>query len=783
MAKRPSSKVSFLKANRLSKKQRKLKNTPKMPTEAEIKKFTDGIDGLVGKETIARHFKLKSGQRSDLKKILQNMRRDGKLPPAHESKAVKKPAYSPASSALKPTSVLKVIGIDSDGEVKLAPVNWDEERQGTPPEIFLKETLKKRGQRSDSQVPALGEVILARLTPHNVFDNSFNARVLKKLDNNREAMFGVVHKSGAHLRITPTDKKSRQEFEVSRGHVHQVKPGDLVRFEIHDARARGLRSADILERLGNIDDHQNISLIALSEQGIPVNMPADVEAEAAAFAPFKISAHKNYTDMRHVPLITIDPPDARDHDDAVWAQADDDPKNPGGFKIIVAIADVACYVKPASKLDKEARKRGNSTYLPDRVVPMLPEKLSNELCSLKHGVVRPALACFMTFDEKGRKRHHHFDRITIKSAAKLSYKQAQDAIDGKPDDITAPLLEPILKPLWTAYKTLQKGRSKRQPLDLNLPERKLVLDHNGLVTDVKIYEIFEAHKLIEEFMIQANVAAAESLEKHKIPFIYRIHEAPSAEKLLALTDFLKTLNLSAPKGQVMKPANFNSILAKVAGGEYEHVVNQVVLRSQSQAVYTPQNLGHFGLNLRRYAHFTSPIRRYADLIVHRGLIRAFNLGKDGLTDNEISQLEEISDEISKTERRSMVAERDTKDRMIARFLAEKVDTTFSGRIGGLAGAGLFITLDETGADGFVPVATLEGDYFVHNEQAMSLVGERTGETYQIGDIVQVRLTKAAPVSGGLQMEMISRGREGKPAGRKKRYFSGGKVRGGRRSRR
>ena len=782
MAIRPSNRPKKAKTGKLSKKKKKRQGTTQLPSEADIQKFASSMDGLVGKETIARHFKLKADQRAGLKNLLNNMRRDGKLQPLAEPKHQPKPAYTPAASILKPTSVLKVIGLDSDGEVKLEPVSWDRDRQGTPPEIFLKEP-PKHNKRAESQAPAIGDIILARLTPHNVFDHSFNARILKRLDNNREAMLGVARQSGNHLRIIPTDKKARHDFEVSREQANQIKPGDLVSFEIQNDRRRGLRSAKVLERLGNIEDHQNISLIALTEQGIPIHMPDDVEAEAAAFKPFKMTGNKTHTDMRDVPLITIDPPDARDHDDAVWAQADDNPKNPGGVKIIVAIADVAHYVKTANKIDVEARKRGNSTYLPDRVVPMLPEKLSNELCSLKHNVVRPALACFMTFDSNGRKLEHHFNRIIMKSAAKLSYRQAQDAIDGKLDDVTTPLIDTILKPLWAAYAILQKGRDNRQPLNLNLPERKLIVDHNGLVTDIKIYEIFDAHKLVEEFMIQANVAAAESLEKHKTPLIYRIHEAPSAEKLLALTEFLKTLDLSAPKGQVMKPSNFNTILAKVSGGEYEHVVNQVVLRSQSQAIYTPQNLGHFGLNLRRYAHFTSPIRRYADLIVHRGLIRAFKLGPDGLSDGEISQLEEISDEISKSERRSMVAERDTKDRMIARFLSEKIDSVFQGRIGGVAGAGLFITLNGTGADGFVPVATLDGDYFIHDESAMALVGERTGETYKIGDEVSVRLVKAAPVSGGLQMEMISEGRPGKPVGRKKRYFSAGKVRNRGRGRR
>ncbi len=768
MAKQPQKSKTKKLSKKLSKKQKNKKSVFKLPSEDEIQKFAASVEGLVGKEAIARHFKLKTDQRAGLKSLLNRMRENGKLIPLPEPR--EKSTSGPTQ--LKPTTVLRVIGLDQDGEVKLQPANWDENQQGKAPEIFLHEPPKKPG-RSIGTPLAQGDLVLARLTPVKNTANTYNARILKQLESNKEALLGVVQQSGDMLRVVPTDKKARFDFEVSRKQSLQSNPGDLVRFELQSGRPGSFRRAKVLERLGNIDDFANISLIALTQQGIPVDMPEDVEAQAAAFKPFKPVKNGDHRDMRHVPLITIDPPDAKDHDDAVWAEPDDDPKNPGGVKIIVAIADVAYYVRHKTRLDEEAQKRGNSTYLPDRVVPMLPEKLSNELCSLKDGVDRPALACFMTFDNKGKKLRHHFDRIIMKSAAKLSYRQAQDAIDGKPDDVAGPMLDTVLKPLWAAYETLKKGRDSRQPLNLELPERKLIFNQHGLMCEVIIADRFDAHKLVEEFMIQANVAAAESLEQKKVPVIYRIHDAPTPEKLVALDDFLKTLNLSGPKGQVVKPANFNAILAKVAGQEYEHVVNQIVLRSQSQAVYTTQNLGHFGLNLRRYAHFTSPIRRYADLSVHRGLIRAFDLGKDGLSDAEIGGLEAIAEEISKTERRSMVAERETKDRMIAGFLAEKIDATFSGRIGGMAGAGLFITLDGTGADGFIPVSTLEGDYFIHDEPAMAMVGEQTGETYKIGDKVTVKLIKATPVSGGMQMEMISKGKPGKPIKRKKRRFSRG----------
>lgn len=770
MAKRPThSNNKPKKKKKLSKKKKNLSIRAVLPSQDDIEKFARGEPGLVGKDAIARHFNLGKNQRAGLKGLLKKMRANGRLPPLPGERSVFDQPVS--SRALKPTGVLRAIGLDENGEMLLEPVNWDSAAQGPAPVIVLAQAARKQRLRADTQALAVGNLVLARITPQQGEDDVYNARILKHLVSNEEAMLGVVRQRGETLRIIPTDKKSRFEYDIAPKRENGARPGDLVRFETQRARPGAARQAKVLERLGSIGDFRNISLIALADQEIAVHMPEAVEAEAAGLKPFSHGQSKYHKDMRDVPLITIDPPDARDHDDAIWAQADDDPKNPGGVKIIVAIADVAHYVASGSKLDIEAQRRGNSTYLPDRVVPMLPEKLSNELCSLKDGVDRPALACFMTFDCTGKKTRHHFDRIVMKSAAKLSYRQAQDAIDGKPDAIAAPLLENILKPLWDAYALLRKGRDKRQPLELDIPERKLIFDKNGLMSGVVMADRFDAHKLVEEFMIQANVAAAESLEKHNVPVIYRIHDAPAAEKLDALADFLRTLNLSAPKGQVMRPANFNSILSKVAGTEHEHVVNQVMLRSQSQAVYSTENLGHFGLNLRRYAHFTSPIRRYADLTVHRGLIRAFELGNDGLRDSETGKLNDIAEEISKSERRSMVAERDTKDRMIAGFLSEKIGHSFSGRIGGVARAGLFVTLEGTGADGFVPVATLQGDYYVHDESAMAMVGERTGETYRIGDKVTVQLKTSAPVSGGLQLEMISKGQPGKPAPRRKRRFS------------
>jgi ribonuclease R len=476
-------------------------------------------------------------------------------------------------------------------------------------------------------------------------------------------------------------------------------------------------------------------------------------------------------DLRDIPLITIDPPDARDHDDAVWAEEQDD----GSFKIIVAIADVATYVKPGSALDKEARIRGNSVYFPDRVVPMLPERISNDLCSLREKEDRPALACFMTIDKSGRKSGHKFARVIMRSAAKLSYEEAQAAIDGRPSPKADGLVGPVLKPLYAAYFSMKKAQEKRSPLNLDLPERKIILDDKGSVAKVTVPERLDAHRLIEEFMIQANVAAAEELENKKIPLLFRIHEQPSQEKVKALSQFLKTVQRELPLGQVIKTSHFNTLLKSVEGEDFEQLVNQMVLRTQSQAVYRAQNAGHFGLSLRRYAHFTSPIRRYADLIVHRALITALGLGEDGLSADDIAKIDETGEMISIAERRAMVAERETTDRLIASFLAPQLGATFNARIGGVVGAGLFVNLEVTGADGFVSASSLGRDYYVYDEVRHALIGQRTGETFQMGDNVQVKLVEAAPVKGGLRFEMVSDGRAGKPlkqrgdAGKRKKF--------------
>jgi ribonuclease R len=586
---------------------------------------------------------------------------------------------------------------------------------------------------------------------------------MKILDKPRRGQIGIVRIDEGGARLVPVDRKQK-EMRIDAGDLGGAEDGDLVEVTTRVAGRLMIPKAKVVAVIGNPKSEGAVSMIAIHNLEIPYRFPASVlkEAEAA-----KEATIKGREDWRHIPLITIDPPDAKDHDDAVHAEPDADPGNQGGHIVTVAIADVAAYVTPGSALDREAYLRGNSVYFPDRVVPMLPERISNDLCSLREGENRPSLAVRMVFDSEGRKRRHSFHRVLFRSAAKLSYQQVQAAIDGRPDDKTEPLLEPILKPLWRAYEAMAKARDRRSPLDLDLPERKIILDDKGMVADVRTPERLEAMRLIEEMMIAANVAAAETLEKHKTALLYRVHDTPSREKLMALREFLTSLDLNFGKSEAVRPSDFNRVLAKARVAGKTEQVSEMVLRSQAQAEYAHENYGHFGLNLDRYAHFTSPIRRYADLIVHRALITALNLGKDGLTDQEIEKLPGIAQHISGTERRAMLAERETSDRLLAQFLATKIGAEFMGRVSGVTRSGLFVRLLETGADGFIPASTLGQDYYRYAEDQQAMIGDRTGEMFRIGDTVKVRLLEAAPVAGALRFELLSEGSRGKPSSGKR----------------
>jgi ribonuclease R len=730
--------------------------TPDLPSKDEIAAFIAQNPGQAGKRDIGKAFGIKGGAaKVALKALLKEMEREGSL--RRTSRKLRTPG------ALPGVVLAEVSGRDKDGELLATPVEW--EGDGPAPKIVVH--IPRRGRKPE-YAPGLGDRVLLRIESTREEDNRPVGRVIKVLTRENQRVLGIFRANqGGGGRIEPVDKKKLgRALDVAPGEEGGAKDGDLVSADLLREGRHGNSTGRVRERLGSLNSEKAISLVAIHTHNIPHVFPDEVLAEADAAEPATLTGREDWRDL---PLVTIDPADAKDHDDAVYATPDDDASNPGGFVITVAIADVAAYVRPGTALDREALTRGNSVYFPDRVVPMLPERISNDLCSLRPLEDRPALAVRMIVDAEGRKRSHHFHRVMMRSAARLSYQQAQAAIDGHPAGTTSPILDAILKPLWAAYAAVKKARDQRQPLDLDLPERKIILNAEGGVDRVIVPPRLDAHRLIEEFMILANVAAAETLTAKKLPLVFRVHDAPSLEKMAGLREFLKTLDIAIPEGENLRPANFNRILAKVADTEHSEVVNQVVLRSQAQAEYGADNYGHFGLNLRRYAHFTSPIRRYADLIVHRALIRAHDFGDDGLPAHMTPAImAEIGTAISAAERRAMAAERDTVDRLIAHHLAEQIGATFTGRISGVTRSGLFVTLADTGASGFIPASTLGRDYYVHDEAQHALIGQSTGEAFRLGDDVEVKLVEAIPVAGALRFEVLSEGRTMRPPGRGKR---------------
>ncbi len=702
-----------------------------IPSKTDILAFIADNPTQSAKRDIARAFGIKGSDRILLKHLLREMEAEGKL-------AKRRSSYRDAEK-LPPVSVLEVLEPDADGDLYARPLEWNSELP--PPRILM-------ALRSSDPALGVGDRILSRLTETPGEPHAYMARMIRRIGANPLRILGVYRAGSEGGRVMPIDKGSDRQFVIAAGATGGAKDGELVEAEQTGPKGRmGLPKARIVTRLGDPTGPRAVSLIAIHQHGIPDHFPDDVVAEADAAKPASIKGRK---DLRQMDLLTIDPADARDHDDACYVEQHAD----GTFTVWVAIADVAHYVTPGSELDREARKRGNSTYFPDRVVPMLPDTLSGDLCSLHEGVDRPCIAVAMKVDADGNKTGHEFHRAMMNSVASLTYEQAQAAVDGTPDAQTEPLVETVIKPLFAAFAALANARHARQPLDLDLPERRIELDDDGKVTAVNFKDRLDAHRLIEEFMVLANVAAAETLIAKKTPLLFRVHEEPSPEKLDALREVAEASGLVLAKGQVLKTAHLNRLLAQAQGTDSDELINLATLRSMTQAYYNAENFGHFGLALLSYAHFTSPIRRYSDLIVHRALISAHGWGKDGLSPWDIEHLEETAKMISDTERRSMTAERDTTDRYLAAFLSEHVGAEFGGRIAGIARFGVFVKLDGTGADGMIPIRNLGREYFHYDADTQTLMGAETGQIIGLGQRARVRLIEAAPVTGGLIVELL-----------------------------
>ena len=703
----------------------------RIPSKTEILQWIADNPTKTAKRDIAKAFGIKGAARIDLKRLLKELEDDGKLTKRRSS-------YRDANT-LPPVTVCEVTGSDADGDLYARPLEW--QGDGAPPRILI-------ALRKTDPAMATGDRFLGRLTAVVDEAHSHTARIIRRIGHNPLRLLGVFRKGAEGGRLIPIDKGGTKEWIIPPGATNDAKDGELIEAEQSGPKGRmGLPRARVVVRLGDPTAPRAVSLIAIHQHGIPDHFPDAVVAEAEAAKPAPLGKRR---DLRDLPLITIDPIDARDRDDACYVDAHDD----GTFTIWVAIADVAHYVRPGSALDAEARKRGNSTYFPDRVVPMLPDALSGDLCSLHEDVDRACLAVAMTIDADGTKTGHSFHRGLMRSRASLHYGEVQAAIDGQPSDRTDPLLDPVLKPLYAAFAALQKARARRQPLDLDLPERQIVLDDRGHVQSVAFKDRLDAHRLIEEFMLLANVAAAETLIAKQSPLLFRVHEEPNPDKLDALREVVQASGLTLAKGQVLKTSHLNRLLDQAKDTENAELVNMATLRSMTQAYYSPENFGHFGLALRAYAHFTSPIRRYSDLIVHRALIAAHGWGKDGLSDDDIDRLDETAKLISDTERRSMNAERDTTDRYLAAYLSDRVGATFTGRISGIAKFGVFVKLDETGADAMIPMRNLGAEFFHYDADSQTLMGADTGQIISLGQRATVKLAEALPVTGGLIVDLV-----------------------------
>lgn len=707
-----------------------------IPSQADILEWIRAHPEKSSKRDIAKAFGIKGAARIDLKQMLKELEAEGHL-------MQRRRRFNDPNS-LPPVSVLQMLGPDSQGDMFAVPLEW--EGTGHLPKILM------RSRQGD---PALGQGdrLLARLTPVPDEDShQYTGQLIRAIGTNPKRLLGIFRLTAEGGRIVAIDKGEGKEWLVAADAAGEAKDGELVEAEQSGPKGRlGLPRARVVERLGDPSAPKAVSLIAIHQHGIPDAFPDAVMAQADAAKP---ATSKGRVDLTDLPLITIDPADARDHDDACCALLDEDPKNPGGFLLWVAIADVAHYVTAGSALDAEARKRGNSTYFPDRVVPMLPDRLSGDLCSLHEGVTRPCIAVEMKLSSTGEKLSHRFVRGLMRSPASLSYEEAQAVVDGDPSERAAPLVDTVLSPLFGAYAALKQAREARQPLELDLPERKIILSDSGKVASVNFSERLDAHRLIEECMVLANVAAAETLIAKQQPLLFRVHEEPSPEKLDSLRETAKSVGLVLAKGQVLQTRHLNQLLKAAAGKDEAELINLSTLRSMTQAYYSSQNMSHFGLALQNYAHFTSPIRRYADLLLHRALVSAHGWATDGLSPQDIEMLDETAKHISETERRSMLAERDTTDRYLASFMSERVGNEFSGRISGVARFGIFVKLDETAADGLVPIRSLGREYFEHDADSQTLRGTDSGTVISLGQRVVVRLAETTPTTGGILLDLL-----------------------------
>ena len=580
-----------------------------------------------------------------------------------------------------------------------------------------------------------------------------------------ESVVGRYFEEGGIGYVTPDNPKIQQEVLVTAGRNGGAKIGQFVEIKItHWPTPRFQAQGDVVEVIGNYMAPGMEIDVALRSYDIPHVWPDDVVKEARKFrSEVEEKDKEKRIDLRHLPFVTIDGEDARDFDDAVYCEPQGKLRLfSGGWRLYVAIADVSSYVRLGSALDIEAQQRGNSVYFPERVVPMLPEELSNGLCSLNPHVDRLAMVCEMTINKSGQMVDYQFYEAVIHSHARLTYNKVSSMLEhartreGKALREEYKEVVPDLKHLYALYKALLAARHTRGAIDFETQETRIIFGDNRKIDEIRPTVRNEAHKLIEECMLAANVATAEFLQKHGVPSLYRVHDGPPPERLEKLRAFLGELGLSLHKGKEPSPKDYQALLASIAGRPDFHLIQTVMLRSLSQAVYSTENNGHFGLNYEAYTHFTSPIRRYPDLLVHRAIrsvIRskvdtphvkragAMSIPKARIYPYDEPTLEQMGEQCSMTERRADEATRDVVNWLKCEYMKDRVGEIFPGVITAVTGFGLFVELTDIYVEGLVHVSALPGDYYHFDAVHHRLSGERSGRSFRLGDTIEVKVMR------------------------------------------
>lgn len=554
-----------------------------------------------------------------------------------------------------------------------------------------------------------------------------------------DLVYGFVSRFRGAIVFDSSDRQDRGVYAILPG---KFKPDTLLNHFVKARFAPGkVPSVLILEDIGGFDQLFNF---VIERHGLPHVFS---EQSLAPLTHMTVPALGEREDLRALPFVTIDGEDSKDFDDAVFSE----PHPEGGWRLMVAIADVGHYVPEGSALDQEALDRGNSVYFPGHVIPMLPEKLSNDLCSLRPKEDRAVLAVEIHITETGEKVSHRFMRGLIHSYARLTYTQVEEAIQGN-HPFTDKKLSAAVGHLIETYRSLQKKRAQRSPLEINSPELYFHFDEEGQITGIKNRDALASHQLIEEMMVLANQCAAETLSHAGIPVPYRTHEMPSQEKVNELRLFLKGLGIK-PSAQYTEPSDFNRLMRSLKDNPLSGVVMEMVLRSQSKAIYGPQNIGHFGLNLENYCHFTSPIRRYADLLVHRALSAVSEKKTTSLKTAYTTHMAHWCEQISDRERRAVYAEREVYDRLASFYFSDKVGEDYKAYISGITRSGLFVTLLDLNLGGLVPMGALADDFYMLRQNPNQLKGQRHGRTYSLGDFLTVTLQEVDLAKGRLNFSL------------------------------